>query len=353
MRRAATIFLALAVCISAQAALFKNTTSQKIAVYAYDTSGGAAKTGDAANIYAQISKDGGAAASTNDTNPTELSASLVAGVYIFDMTTAETNAEMIVLSATSSTANILLEPVIIFTQPVYNDLSAAQVNAEVDTGISDAFTFTGADVHATLDSETVTVGTNNDKTGYALSTATSEFQADVSGLALEANVAGHVTTSLNSYDPPTRAELTSDIAGLNDITAASVWAVGARTLTTATSEFMADVSGLFTSANGAILDASVDGLEDTSAPSAATVADAVWDEAITGHAGAGSTGALVDWIRDVLEGDHVLDMTGTPWTAQITIKSDTSTVLVEKELYDTSGAAVTDTESAIKNRTEP
>ncbi len=35
----------------------------------------------------------------------------------------------------------------------------------------------------------------------------------------------HPTYALNTYDPPTRAELTSDISGLNDITAAAVWAV--------------------------------------------------------------------------------------------------------------------------------
>lgn len=37
-----------------------------------------------------------------------------------------------------------------------------------------------------------------------------QYKADVSALAIEANVAGHVTSSLNSYDPPTRGELTSD-----------------------------------------------------------------------------------------------------------------------------------------------
>jgi len=34
-----------------------------------------------------------------------------------------------------------------------------------------------------------------------------QYKADVSALAIEANVEGHVTTSLNSYDPPTNAEM--------------------------------------------------------------------------------------------------------------------------------------------------
>lgn len=94
---------------------YKNTASQKIAVYAYDTSADGPKTGDAANITAQISKDGGATAATNDVNPTELDATDAPGIYIFDMLQAESNADLIVLSAVSSTSDIKIEPVIIFT----------------------------------------------------------------------------------------------------------------------------------------------------------------------------------------------------------------------------------------------
>lgn len=38
----------------------------------------------------------------------------------------------------------------------------------------------------------------------------SQYKADVSTLAIEANVEGHATAALNSYDSPTRAEATSD-----------------------------------------------------------------------------------------------------------------------------------------------
>uniref|UniRef100_A0A6M3IQ26 Tail protein n=1 Tax=viral metagenome TaxID=1070528 RepID=A0A6M3IQ26_9ZZZZ len=37
-----------------------------------------------------------------------------------------------------------------------------------------------------------------------------QYKADVSALALEANITGYVTTALTSYDPPTRTEATSD-----------------------------------------------------------------------------------------------------------------------------------------------
>lgn len=63
----------------------------------------------------------------------------------------------------------------------------AALDAKVDTvdtvadGIkakTDLLAFTGGDVHATLDGEAVTVGTNNDKTGYALTSAERNSIAD-------------------------------------------------------------------------------------------------------------------------------------------------------------------------------
>lgn len=101
-------------------ALYKNVASQKIAVYAYDTAADAPKTGDAANITAQISKDGGATAATNDTNPTELDATDAPGIYLFDLTQAESNCDLFILFAKSSTADIQLEPVIAYTLPGTN-----------------------------------------------------------------------------------------------------------------------------------------------------------------------------------------------------------------------------------------
>ena len=95
--------------------MFKNVASQKLAVFAWNNALGAPKTGDAGNISAQISKDGGATAATNDVAPTELDATDAKGIYLFNMLKAETNADLIILSAVSSTADIDLQPVIIYT----------------------------------------------------------------------------------------------------------------------------------------------------------------------------------------------------------------------------------------------
>ena len=150
----------------------KNVSSQKMAIYAYDTVNDEGKTGDAANITAQISKDAGASAAVADTNPTELDATDHPGIYIFDISQAKSNADLIIITASSTTANIVIDPVIINTLPFdsnnrvdvgkwlgtavtlsavnslpdvnakkANDdalITLAQINAEDDTAISDA-----------------------------------------------------------------------------------------------------------------------------------------------------------------------------------------------------------------------
>jgi hypothetical protein len=96
--------------------MFKNVESQKVVVYAWDSGSNEPKTGDAAQITAQISKDGGASVATNDVNPTELDAVDHPGVYIFDMLQAETNADLVVITPDSSTASIVFRPSVIYTK---------------------------------------------------------------------------------------------------------------------------------------------------------------------------------------------------------------------------------------------
>lgn len=96
--------------------MYKNVASQKLAIFLYNTTTGAGVTGDAANITGQISKDGGASAASNDTNPTELDATNHPGIYLFDLTQAETNADLISFKAASATAGVRADPVIIYTQ---------------------------------------------------------------------------------------------------------------------------------------------------------------------------------------------------------------------------------------------
>ena len=80
----------------------KNTAGQKWIVYAWDTTDLSPKTGDASNITANLRIDGAAANPIDDTNPTELED----GYYVFDITQAESNGDLLLIAPASSTGNI-------------------------------------------------------------------------------------------------------------------------------------------------------------------------------------------------------------------------------------------------------
>lgn len=130
--------------------MFKNVASQKWVVFAFEGEGGSNPgnpvTGDAANITANLRLDGGAANAVDDTNPTELED----GYYIFDITAAESNADMILMAPASGTANVIVIGVPGALYPT-NDIGLAgaalgdlggmstamkaEVNVEVDTAV--------------------------------------------------------------------------------------------------------------------------------------------------------------------------------------------------------------------------
>lgn len=86
--------------------LKKNTASQYVAFFfGTVTSNMAAKTGDAAQITAYVSLNG-AAESAADNAVTELDATNCPGVYILQLSQAETNANTVIVHAESSTANV-------------------------------------------------------------------------------------------------------------------------------------------------------------------------------------------------------------------------------------------------------
>lgn len=82
--------------------LQKTVAGQKWLVYAWNITSGAAKTGDAANITAKISQDHGTRTASNDVNPTELED----GYYLFDLTQAETNGDILAIFPQSATGSI-------------------------------------------------------------------------------------------------------------------------------------------------------------------------------------------------------------------------------------------------------
>lgn len=159
---------------------------------------------------------------------------------------------------------------------------------------------------------TVQVYTTFPQTGdsYAqIGTAGAGLTAVPWNAAWDAEVQSECTDALNAYDPPTNTEMTAAFTeikgatwssatdtlealrdrgdsawitavGFSTHSAADVWTSGTRTLTANTN------------------------LND---PTAAAIADAVWDEAIAGHAGAGSTGEALSNASSA----------GDPWTTSL------------------------------------
>lgn len=148
--------------------MFKNIASQKVAVFAYDTNADAPKTGDAAQITGQYSLDGGATAAITDTNPTELDATDAPGIYIFDLAQAETNGNMNIYFAQSSTSAIQIDPVIVFTQV---DVAYISQDSTAADNLELAFDGTGyAGGTIKPDVNVVTVGGSSPESQYAIDT---------------------------------------------------------------------------------------------------------------------------------------------------------------------------------------
>lgn len=111
----------------------KNVASQKFVVFAFNRLTNAPVTGDELNITANLQKDFGILAATNDLNPTELQD----GFYTFNALQAETNADSLLLLPESTTADVQVigVPAIIYTDPLsYADnqmLSVADIFNEV------------------------------------------------------------------------------------------------------------------------------------------------------------------------------------------------------------------------------
>lgn len=114
--------------------MFKNVANQKIAFYAHDVAANGAKTGDGANLTAYVSKDGAPPAPLADTSATELDASSAKGMYVFDVTAAESNGDILVFSAASTTANVQIDPLIVFTVPANFSALAIDANGRIDVG---------------------------------------------------------------------------------------------------------------------------------------------------------------------------------------------------------------------------
>lgn len=219
---------------------------------AWDSAAAAARSGDAANFTLRVIKDGVAAAPTNA--PAEVDATNAPGVYKLTLTAAEMNADAITVAGKSSTANVSIIPMHVTTErglidaavstraaaADYTGARAAKIDL-LDAAISTRSSHTATDVWAattrTLTSFgfSVIVGTNNDKTGYALTVAAEDAIVDKVWDEGRSNhvaagsfgqgvssVQGNVTGSVNS--------VATDVS-ITQAGADKVWQSATRTLT--------------------------------------------------------------------------------------------------------------------------
>ncbi len=140
-------------------AVYKQATG-KVAILAFDTSDGSRKTG-LSDIVVKVSKDGGASASLSG-SVSELDATDFPGIYIAPLTgggSGETDADLIVIYATSATSNVAIDPVQVQTTDV-SALATASDQAliladtnELQTNQGDWLTATGFSTHSAADAK--------------------------------------------------------------------------------------------------------------------------------------------------------------------------------------------------------
>lgn len=105
---------------------------RKWVVFVFNKTTGNAVTGDAANITANIRKDGSTAA-TNDVNPTELED----GYYEFDLTQAETNFDQLMLfpATTTGSTQVIALPPVLRTYPVNFEAIGIESDGDVHADV--------------------------------------------------------------------------------------------------------------------------------------------------------------------------------------------------------------------------
>lgn len=295
----------------------------------------------AAGLDSEISKDAGTF--TDCTNEaTEIASN--SGMYYLDLTATEMNADTVVIIVKTSTTDAKTTPIVLYPQAdgLDRDVNITHWNgtavASPDTAgypvvtvkdgtgageialtagsvdnvgtvatltghtaqTGDSFARLGAPAGASISADIATVDTVADGIQTDLSNGTDGLGAikgAVDGLndLSAADVNAEVDTALADYDPPTKSELDNaqtsielSVASLNNITALDVY----NQFTSGSNEdaFKADVSGLATAA-------SISALND---PTAAAIADAVWDESTTGHTTVGTFGEQVKTDIDAI-----------------------------------------------------
>lgn len=211
----------------------KNVSGQKVALFAFDYSTGAPKTGDAANITAYLSKDGGAVTVLTDTTATEMDATNAKGWYSFDVTQTESNGDELLFAGKSSTANVSVVARMLSTVPASFTSFVTPTGAAVNT-TQIAGQAASAAAGVTFPSSIASPTNITAATGVVLSSAGVQAIWDALTSALTTassigklivdNLNATITSRMASYTQPTgflAATFPGTVASTTNITAAS------------------------------------------------------------------------------------------------------------------------------------
>jgi len=193
--------------------------------------------------------------------------------------------------------------------------------------------------------------------GSAITSAAGIPEVKVASLAANA-----ITATAIATDAITAGKIAADAIGASELAAdaaseigTAVWATATRVLTAGTNIALAKGTGVtgFNDLSAAAVNAEVDtaladydaptkaeldsGLAGLNDPTAAAVADAVLDEATSGHSTAGTVGKA---LTDILADTNELQSDDYP-TSIAAVKSDTAAILIDTAEIGTAGAGLT------------
>lgn len=144
-----------------------------------------------------------------------------------------------------------------------------------------------------------------------------DYKADISALAIEANVETHVINSLNTYDPPTRAEVTADKdeviteVNANEAKLDTLLSRVTASVYTAWTK-LADVAIAGSETVGSLLRKIYDNLNETVSSRSSHSATDV-DTVLSASHGAGSWDAVADTAAIIT---HLTDIKGGGWSIE-------------------------------------
>ncbi len=230
----------------------KNVASQKIQLFAFDTTTGAPKTGDAANITAYVSKDHGAVTVLTDTSATEMDATNAKGIYVFDVAQGETNADELTFSAKSSTSNISITPRFVSTTPPNWNLHSIDSNGRVDVIKVAGTTQTARDIGASVLLSSGTGTGQLDFTSGVVKANATQFAGQAisaaAGVTIPSSIASPTNITAGTITTATNLTNNNDKTGyaLSSAGVTAVWAevmTGTVTAVKAMRGFMAAMLG--------------------------------------------------------------------------------------------------------------